>query len=280
MQVHHLNAGTLCPLSARLVNGRGGLLKRGRLVCHILLVETGDGLLLVDTGLGLADIADPGRHARRWLRSAGPKLDPAEAARSQVEAFGYRAEDVRHIVLTHLDHDHAGGLEDFPQAAVHVHRREHQWAVGGKGGDSRHVNAQWRHHPDWRLWDGGGEPWFGFVGVRPFSERTPEIVLIPLPGHTPGHCGVAVQTGDRWLLHAGDSFFFSGQIETPLRATPPGLAHFQRSVDHDRGLRIANQERLRALQARHGDVVTIINSHDPDTYDHCRQHAHESGEAA
>ena len=61
MHVHHLNAGTMCPMSARLVNGQGGLFKRARLVCHVLLLETEDGLVLVDTGLGLGDIAKPER---------------------------------------------------------------------------------------------------------------------------------------------------------------------------------------------------------------------------
>ena len=37
--------------------------------------------------------------------------------------------------------------------------------------------------------------------------------MIPLPGHTLGHCGIAVRTKDRWLLHAGDAYFFHGQLQ-------------------------------------------------------------------
>ena len=37
--------------------------------------------------------------------------------------------DVRHVLLTHLDRDHAGGIPDFPKARVHVHRKEHEMAV-------------------------------------------------------------------------------------------------------------------------------------------------------
>ena len=51
MRVHHLRAATLCPLSAKLVNGSGGLLAAGTLVCHCWLVESNDGLILVDTGI-------------------------------------------------------------------------------------------------------------------------------------------------------------------------------------------------------------------------------------
>ena len=56
--------------------------------------------------------------------------------------------------------------------------------------------------------------------------------MIPLPGHSAGHSGVAVNTSDGWLLHSGDSFFFHGEIETP-GALPPGLRLFQTLNQHD-----------------------------------------------
>src|SRR5262244_3665230 len=129
MRVHHLNAGTMCPVGQRLVNGTGSLFRRARLVCHCLLAETNDGLVLVDTGIGLGDIADPPRLGRKWVRQTSPRLDAAETAVEQVKALGYSAADVRHVLLTHLDRDHAGGVPDFPAAKVHVHRREYEMAV-------------------------------------------------------------------------------------------------------------------------------------------------------
>ena len=54
------------------------------MVCHCLLVETADGLALVDTGIGLDDIADPPRLDRNWVRQTTPRLDPAETAVRQV----------------------------------------------------------------------------------------------------------------------------------------------------------------------------------------------------
>src|SRR5207245_5655496 len=44
------------------------------------------------------------------------------------------------------------------------------------------------------------------------SDREPDILMIPLPGHTLGHCGIAVRAKDKWLLHAGDAYFFHGQL--------------------------------------------------------------------
>ena len=129
MRVHHINTGTMCPIGQRFVNGTGSMFRRARMVCHCLLVETNDGLALVDTGIGLGDIANPPRLGRKWVRQTTPQLDPAETAVRQVKALGYSPDDVRHLLLTHLDRDHAGGIPDFPNAKVHVHRRELDMAV-------------------------------------------------------------------------------------------------------------------------------------------------------
>ncbi|HLZ05569.1 MAG TPA: MBL fold metallo-hydrolase [Bradyrhizobium sp.] len=270
MRVHHLNAGTMCPIGKRLVNGTGSLFQRARLVCHCLLAETQDGLALVDTGIGLGDIADPPRLGRRWVRQAAPRLDRGETAVAQVKSLGYSPDDVRHILLTHLDRDHAGGVPDFPRAKVHVHRKEHEMAVTHRiaAPPGRYIADQWKHGPDWEIYGEGGEDWFGFKGVRALGDREPDILMIPLPGHTLGHCGIAVRGGAKWLLHAGDAYFFHGQIQAKPRM-PFVLGVFQRRADMDSAARISNQERLRALHAAHGDAVTIINSHDPVHYEDC-----------
>lgn len=275
MKVHHLNTGTMCPVGRRLVNGTGTLFQRARMVCHCLLIETHDGLALVDTGIGLGDIATPARLGRRWLRQTAPRLDPAETALEQVKALGYSPNDVRHVLLTHLDRDHAGGVSDFPNAKVHVHRAEYDMAVLGKPAapEGRYITEQWQHGPSWQFYGEGGENWFGFRGVRALGDREPDILMIPLAGHTPGHCGIAVRSADTWLLHAGDSYFFHGQLEAKVRM-PLALGYFQRKADMDRKARIANQERLRALKLGHGARVTIFNSHDPVDYENCRCGAH------
>src|SRR3546814_15732883 len=50
-------------------------------------------------------------------------------------------QDVRHIIITHLDFDHAGGIEDFPAAAVHLTGREKvvadRQAIGRASGTER-----------------------------------------------------------------------------------------------------------------------------------------------
>jgi len=72
----------------------------------------------------------------------------------------------------------------------------------------RYIADQWQHGPDWAFYGEGGEDWFGFRGVRALGDREPDILMIPPPGHTLGHCGIAVRGKDKWLLHAGDAYFF------------------------------------------------------------------------
>lgn len=165
---------------------------------------------MVDTGLGTRDyIHAPGILQIFKLITIVP-LDSEEVAIRQVARLGYQAEDVRHIVLTHMHFDHAGGLPDFPWAKVHVHRREYEAFKFGKlrrwtaGGYNRRIIE---HGPDIILYDETGEKWYDFDAIRlPFE---PEMYLLPLFGHTSGHCGVAVKDGDGWLLHVADAASFA-----------------------------------------------------------------------
>lgn len=242
----------------RPLGGFGGRLAPPRMVCHVLLVERADGLLLVDTGFGTDDLADPARLGSPFVRMMRPALHPAETAVRQVEALGYDATDVRDVVLTHMDLDHAGGLADFPRARVHVDAAELAAARSPLLSErARYRPAQWAHHPDFVPHAVVGESWLGFGSVRAVGD---DVLLVPLRGHSRGHCGVAVRDGDRWLLHAGDSYFFHGEVETPPRRKA-GLTAFQALMSVEERQRRANQERLRSLVADHPEV-TVFSAHD------------------
>ncbi len=261
-RVHHLNCGTLCPWGGRLIAGKGPLLTSARLVCHVLLVEGADGLVLIDTGFGSGDVRDPGRLGGPFLKLVRPRLEPGETAVSQLRERGFDPADVRHVVVTHLDLDHAGGLADFPAAAIHVFAREYEAGMRPSRLErSRYIAAQWAHHPRWVTHELTGDRWLGFQSVRVLPAVDDEVLLIPLPGHTRGHTGVAVRQPEGWLLHCGDAYFHHGEIETPRRC-PPGLSLFQNLTQVNRKLRLENQERLRELVRRPGDVQ-LICSHDP-----------------
>jgi glyoxylase-like metal-dependent hydrolase (beta-lactamase superfamily II) len=265
MRIHHLSCGSLCPHGGRLLGGEGGIRSSVDIVCHCLLIEGGDGLVLVDTGFGTADVRDPARLGRPIGALMRPRLQLAETAIAQVEALGFAAGDVRHIVATHLDLDHTGGLPDFPEAEVHVFAPELAAALQPAPQDrSRYLPAHLRHGPRWVEHDSaaGGERWFGFESLRILPGLDLELAMIPLPGHSRGHTGVAVNTGAGWLLHCGDAYFHHGEVATPP-SCPPGLRLFQRLTAADNRARTANAARLRELAASHGDEVTLFCSHDP-----------------
>jgi glyoxylase-like metal-dependent hydrolase (beta-lactamase superfamily II) len=280
MRVHHLNCATMCPPSARLVNGAGSLLSPGRLVCHCLLLETEAGLCLVDTGIGLRAIASPREYLGPTLpRIARFRLDPEETALRQVERLGFRPADVRHLVLTHLDLDHAGGLSDFPSATVHVYAPEHAAAMerSTRRDRMRYFPAQWAHGPRWAVYPTRGERWFGFDCVRGLEGLPPEILIVPVVGHTRGHAAIAVDTPQGWLLHAGDAYFFRGQMDPSRPRCPPGLSLFQRLNQTDAKLRLQNLEQLRALARDQTAQVRVFCAHDPVEYERLRAQPSPSG---
>ncbi len=263
MRIHHLNCGTCCPPGGAFFDGTSRGLA-AHLVCHCLLIETGSGLVLVDTGFGTRDVARRQRLSLFFRGLNRPQLRASETAHAQVKALGFRVDDVRHIIVTHLDFDHAGGLEDFPCAAIHVMAREKDVANRGEGGAfvgrRRYRPQQWNDVENWRLYPaGGGEAWRGFRAVRALEGLPPEILLVPLAGHTWGHCGIAIDRGYDWLFHAADAYFFRGELD-PDYHCPPGLAAYQRLMEVDRVARLENQQRIRTF-ARDDDV-TVFCAHD------------------
>jgi len=170
-----------------------------------LLIETNDGLMLVDTGLGTDDYVHDSGILNLFKVVTRIPLDQNEAAIRQVSRLGYKPEDVRHIVLTHMHFDHCGGLPDFPCAKVHVYRKEYEAFLGKRRQftDLAYVRRHIAHGPDWAFYEDTGGKWFDFGAVRlPFE---PEMWLVPLPGHTRGLCGLAIKTADGWLFQASDA---------------------------------------------------------------------------
>lgn len=268
MKIHHLNCGTCCPVGGRLFDGQSDS-AFGHIVCHCLLIESDAGLILVDTGFGTRDIAHPSRRLSPFFLTLNNiQLREQETAIAQVRALGFDPADVRHIIVTHLDFDHAGGIEDFPNAAVHVTAREKEVAEARKGGafvgSRRYRPQQWDEVSDWRLYPlGGGERWFGFDAVRDLDGMPPDILLVPLAGHTWGHAGVAIREPGGWLLHAGDAYFYRGEVGKPDYACTPMLRGYQRMMEVDREARLRNQNRLRRLSLDHASEVRMFCGHDP-----------------
>lgn len=247
-----------------------------KLVCHTLLIESNQGLILLDTGMGLHDVHEPEKRINPFFRSIlRPVLNESETAIRQIERLGFKASDVRHIILTHLDFDHAGGIDDFPNATVHLMDDERRAAEKRSGfiAKGRYSPSQLTHEKEWTTYSPTGEKWYGFESVRNLEGLPPEILLVPLVGHTEGHCGIAVETDRGWLLHAGDAYFYRGELAREYNCTP-GLRAYQTMMEVNREKRLWNQERLRNLASENKHEVTIFSAHDAIEYLSLR----ESGE--
>lgn len=260
MKIHHLNCGSMCPHGRRLMQGEGSFFEPAQIVCHCWLIEGRDSLTLVDTGLGTAQVKGMVTGSNKALMR--PKLLLEETALSQIAALGFKASDVRDIVLTHLDFDHAGALADFPDATVHVHAPELA-AARNKATfveKQRYESRLWAHGPKWQEHRAGGEHWNGFESVRALGEGDDEILLVPLMGHTHGHNGVAAREGGGWRLHCGDAYFFHTEVAADPHC-PTGLNVFQSLLAVDNAARKTNQARLAALNTQGG--ITLNSAHCP-----------------
>lgn len=281
-KIHHLNCASMCPYNAKLLSDNGGWTEKAHLVAHVLAIESNDGIVLVDTGLGTADVANPNRIGPFFKYMVRPENRVEETAIERLRALGFEPADVRHIVVTHLDADHAGGLGDFPAAKVHVFRTEMEAALDpGLREKLRYIHAQWAHGPKWVPYETGGDQWFGFDSVRAIEGLDVEIAIVPLPGHTRGHSAIAVRKdeadGGGWLMHCGDAYFHHAELLTPPQP-PIGIKAFQLLVEIDHAKRVANQDRLRELASGPGAAggeVSMFCAHDPvELGRHADSHPH------
>jgi len=279
MRVHHLNCVSACPLGGLLMDGLSTTSLRGRLTSHCLLVETEHCLVLVDTGYGLKDVAAPrSRLAQVFLTLVKPELRVEMTAHHQIQQLGFDPRDVRHILLSHLDFDHAGGLDDFPEATVHLLADEVRSASAQRTALDRlrYRPQQWGTRPNWQTHTvQAGDPWFGFERVAELPELGPDLLLVPLLGHTLGHAGIALRREQGWLLYAADAYFYHAEMDLERPRCTPGLHAYQTMMEKDRAARLANQRRLRDLKRKHGQEIEIFCAHDVREFERLAGRAHD-----
>ena len=242
--IHHINCGSIQPAAGP------------RASCHCLVLEGEDGLALVDAGIGLLDCRNADeRIGRALIDMVGFQFDEDDTAARRIEALGFRAADVKHIVLTHCDPDHAGGLADFPAATIHVAEEE---LASLRQGNARYLPVQFIHGPNWKSYGASSEDWFGLQARRVDLGSESRVLLVPLFGHTLGHCGVAIEQGDRWVLHVGDAYYLRVELDTDDH--PVSQLAAQRA-DED-GLRRQSLQQLRRLAREHPDEIAMFGYHD------------------
>jgi glyoxylase-like metal-dependent hydrolase (beta-lactamase superfamily II) len=166
---------------------------------------------------------------------------------------GYAGADLDFALPTHAHWDHVCGLLDLPGVPVYLHRTEREWVTTGSvapvGGvrDSLEERATVDYDLD-------GPPVLTFARSHDLFDDG-SVVLVDLPGHTPGSVGVLLHTPTGHVLLAGDAAWHTYQVEDIRQKSsyPGGLA----DVDRDEAFR--SLHRLHAVK----DRVAVIPTHDP-----------------
>lgn len=162
------------------------------------LVETADGLVLLDTGISAAALADPIALTEIYgegMHPSGPVGNPLEVALARI---GFTVADISLAAISHLHLDHTGGIPLLAAAGVPIviEQDEIKYGLERAGQGSEREVAFYRSDylgpaVDWRTIEGD-------------EQIAPGVVAFSTPGHTPGHMSYRVDlpgTGT-WLLAA------------------------------------------------------------------------------
>ena len=215
------------------------------------VIDHAEGVIVVDTG-ETARVHERGYHPSWhpfYRRAVHFAVHPDEELGPQLRAIGIAARDIRHVVLTHLHTDHAGGLHHVTGSRVWVSSRELERATGIGGRVQGYLPHRWPKwwRPEIIQFD---RPAFG-----PFEESMPltrrgDVVIVPTPGHTPHHVSVVVSGEPSYFL-AGDTSYNQDLL----------LAGKVDGVSPDP--RVSSQTHARILALARERPLVYLPSHDP-----------------
>jgi N-acyl homoserine lactone hydrolase len=205
------------------------------------LIEHEHGRVLVDTGLHPGVRDDP-RGRIGWVADLMRlELPEGEDIGSRLRSVGVEPESLRYLVNTHLHFDHAGGNELIPdEIALVVQARE--WQAGH---DEREIESNAYNRADYDQ----PRPVLAVEGQHDlFSDGM--VVLLPTPGHTPGHQSLRLRLDGADVVICADACYFSDWMDSGQ--TPPYGFDKRQEVDS-----------LRRLRALRDAGAWMLYGHDP-----------------
>lgn len=166
-----------------------------------ILLRHGQGNVLFDTGCHPSVAENPEARWGGLARLMVPIMPPGDHVVGGLGALGLAPDDIDVVVCSHLHPDHCGCNAFFKNATFMIHAREVAAARAPGAAASGYLAAEWEHPM----------PLEPIAGERDlFGDG--RIVLIPLPGHTPGSMGALVA-----LDRSGSMLLASDTVS--LRAT-------------------------------------------------------------
>lgn len=183
-----------------------------------LLEHPKEGLVLVDAGICPEQAHQHGQYYRGILRLILDEdeysQDPNEALPQQLKRLGFRCDDVRTVILTHLHEDHVGSLRELPKAKVVISKNE--W-------DARYMKMfgfiPMFYEPSYSSVERWERVIFNSGAFHTFDRsqdlfRDGSVRLLPTPGHTPGHLSALIEMGGYQLLITGDCLYTLRHLAT------------------------------------------------------------------
>jgi glyoxylase-like metal-dependent hydrolase (beta-lactamase superfamily II) len=232
-------AGMLFPdLEPDVVRDRAGAAPDQEIpgVVTALLIERGDDVALIDTGLG---------------------ADRGGATLERLDGLGVEREAVGVVVLSHAHGDHVGGSvvdgsPTFPNARHVVHDAEVRfWLDPVWEGAER---GPFRLPPAVAETARRVLPVLNDSALLERIDRetavAPGIRVVPAPGHTPGHLAVSIADGIDELLWAADAFVHPANVADPEPAS---------RMDTDRQLTVATRRDLLERAAQRGAILAATH---------------------
>jgi glyoxylase-like metal-dependent hydrolase (beta-lactamase superfamily II) len=215
-------------------------------VCPPILIEHDKGLVLFDTGCHPRIMDDIVGYWGDFWKMMEVKFSPADKLDTQIKGLGYKLDDVKYVVLSHLHLDHTGGMTLFPNAKFLVGANEIRFAYW----------ADPQQRSFFLMDDLVPTRAYNWLEVGQdydlFGDGS--IQMLSTPGHTPGECTLLVTLPSRKFVLTGDTVH-----------TRQDLAEEKAMViDYDPAQAVASLKRLKRLRDEH--QATIWIPHDIDDW--------------